>query len=214
MNKGIITTLDYNIKTIENLFSNKEYFQSEIDKYSNTIAEQEERGLFLKDCKTLYTQAVDYLYKESIGTLEDTLNTALQYIIFDKDYSVKLELEDGRVGKALNISLVDNKEGFTVDLFDSVGNGIRTIISFVLKVYYLLNEGSKILFLDEKYSALSAQYVPLFFEFMKRMTEEKDFIIVMVTHDERFMDYADRTYRINDGVVVLEEENDKEENAS
>lgn len=204
MQTGILTTLDYNIKTFENMFDNKEMFNNEIAKYERELKELDDRELFLKDSKTLYAQAVDFLYKESIGVLQDTLDTALQFIMFDKNYSIKLELEDTRGTKALNIALVDNDAGFEVDLKDSVGAGLRCIISFVLKMYYLLNEGSKVLFLDEKYSALSAQYVPLFFEFIKRMTEEKDFILVMITHDERFMAYADKIYRINDGVCVEE----------
>lgn len=204
MNKDILTTLDYNIKTLENLYANKEIIEHEIEKYSDIITTCEERALFLKDCKTLYTQAVDFLYKESIGTLQDTLDTALQYVMFDKNYSVKLELEDGRSGKTLNIALVDNDAGFEVDLKDGVGQGVRTIISFVLKMYYLLNEGSKILLLDEKYSALSAQYVPLFFSFVKQMCDEKGMILVMITHDPRFIEYADKTYRVNDGVCVEE----------
>lgn len=212
MDKGIISTIDYNIKAFENLFEKKNYFEGEVLKYTNKLKELEEREVFLKDSKALYIEAVDFLYKESIGTLQDTLDTALQYIMFDKNYSVKLELDDSRGSKTLNIALIDNDGGFEVDLAEGVGNGVRTIISFVLKMYYLLNEGSKILFLDEKYSALSAQYIPLFFNFVKRMTEEKDFILVMITHDPRFIEYADKTYRINDGVCIEEKNDEKAEN--
>ena len=204
MNRDIITTLDYNIKSLENFRNNEEYFKEEINKYTKMSDDLEDRVLFLKDCKTLYIQAVDFLYKESIGTLQDTLDTALQYIMFDKNYSIKIELDDTRGTKSLIISLIDNDKDFEVELTEGVGNTIRSIISFILKMYYLLNEGSKILFLDEKYSAISAQYVPLFFNFVKKMTDEKDFILVMITHDTRFMDYADRVYRINDGNVTLE----------
>jgi ABC-type lipoprotein export system ATPase subunit len=42
---------------------------------------------------------------------------------------------------------------------------------------------------------------------MSRMCSEKDFTIVIVTHDERFMEFADKTYLINDGFVsVIEKE--------
>ena len=141
------------------------------------------------------------MYQESIGVLQDTLNSAMQYVMTDKDYSVKLELDDKRGNKTLNLALVDNTKGFEVDLKDGVGQGVRTIISFVLKAYYLVNDNSKVLLLDEKYSALSAQYIPYFMQFLKKFTEERDFIIVMITHDTRFVDYGDKAYIVADGVI-------------
>ena len=56
--------------------------------------------------------------------------------------------------------------------------------------------------MDEKYSALSEHYVPRFFEFLKKMAEEKGMIVVLITHDTRFMDYADNIYMVNMGNVT------------
>lgn len=158
---------------------------------------------FLSDTKEFYVKAVDILYEESIGALKDTLNTALRYIIFDRNYNCNLVLDDKRGTKTLELTLVDLDEGFEVDLKDGAGQGIRTIISFILKAYYLINKGSRLLFLDEKYSALSEHYIPRFFEFMKRMAEERGIIVVLITHDTRFMDYADNSFTVNDGYVTM-----------
>ena len=148
--------------------------------------------------------AVNELYEESIVALKDTLNVALKYVMFDKNYSANLVLEDQRGSKSLSIYLVDDDDGFEVDLKDGVGQGVRTIISFVLKSYYLLNQNSKVLFLDEKYSALSSHYVPRFYEFMKKFCEEHDFIVVMISHIENQIEQADKIYYLNDGVISQE----------
>lgn len=206
----ILATIDYNIKTFSDILSRKEIYESEIKKREKEVEQYSERLKFLKGSKELYLKAVDVLYQESIGVLQDTLDTALQYVMNDKDYSIKLELEDKRGTKSLNLALLDNTKGFEVDLKDGVGNGIRAIISFVLKAYYLVNENSRVLLLDEKYSQISAQYVPYFMTFLKKFTEEKDFIIVMITHDTRFMNYGDRVYVVADGHV--QEENIDGEN--
>ena len=71
----------------------------------------------------------------------------------------------------------------------------------MLKSYYLLNQNSKVLFLDEKYSALSSHYVPRFYEFMKKFCEENDFIIVMISHIDNQIEHADKIYYLNDGVI-------------
>ena len=148
--------------------------------------------------------AVNELYEESIVALKDTLNVALKYVMFDKNYSANLVLEDQRGSKSLSIYLVDDDDGFEVDLKDGVGQGVRTIISFVLKSYYLLNQNSKVLFLDEKYSALSSHYVPRFYEFMKKFCEEHDFIVVMISHIENQIEQSDKIYYLNDGVISQE----------
>lgn len=197
----ILTTIDYNIKSFSELLDKKKVYESEIKKREEEVEQYSERLKFLKSAKELYLKAVDLMYQESIGVLQDTLDSAMQYVMKDKDYSVKLELEDKRGSKSLNLALIDNAKGFEVDLKDGVGQGVRTIISFVLKAYYLVNDGSKVLMLDEKYSALSAQYVPYFMEFLKKFTEERDFIIVMITHDNRFVNYGDKVYVVADGHV-------------
>lgn len=197
----ILTTIDYNIKIFSELLDKKKIYESEIEKREKEVLQYTDRLKFLKGAREVYLNAVDVLYQESIGVLQDTLNTAMQFVMKDKNYSVKLELEDKRGTKSLNLCLIDNDKGFEVDLKDGVGQGVRTVISFVLKAYYLVNDNSKVLLLDEKYSALSAQYIPYFMEFLKKFCEERDFIIVMITHDNRFMHYGDKAYIVADGIV-------------
>ena len=202
MLQNTIDSLEYTIKSCENLINKEKALlenQQEIEDSKNSCRLRLD---FLKGAKEKYTIAINELYEESIGALKDTLNTALKYIMFDKNYSANLELEDSRGTKSLTVTLVDDDDGFEVDLKDGVGQGVRTIISFVLKSYYLLNQNSRVLFLDEKYSALSSHYVPRFYEFMKRFCEENDFIIVMISHIANQIEHADKIYYVNDGVIT------------
>jgi len=89
-----------------------------------------------------------------------------------------------------------------VDIKHGVGAGVRTVVSFVLHVYAILNmKAYPILFLDEAYSYLSEHYVERFFTFMKGLCESKDFMVVLISHDVRFHDYADKSYHVADGHV-------------
>ena len=202
-----IDSLEYTIKSFKNLWSKEKVLLENKKSIEEEIKKQSEYLEFLKGAKTKYTIAVNELYEESIGALKDTLNTALKYVMYDKNYSANLVLEDNKGAKALSISLVDEDNGFEVDLKDGVGQGVRTIISFVLKSYYLLNQNSKVLFLDEKYSALSSHYVPRFYDFVKKFCEENDFIIVMISHVDNQIEHADKVYYINDGVITEEVDN-------
>lgn len=200
----IIDSLEYTIKSCENLLNKEEVIQSNIKSTEAEIKEKEEYLKFLKGAKDKYAIAVNELYEDSIGALKDTLNVALKYIMFDKNYSANLVLEDKGGNKTLSLLLVDEDNGFEVDLKDGVGQGVRTILSFVLKSYYLLNQNSKVLLLDEKYSALSSHYVPRFYEFMKEFCKKNDFIIVMISHIDSQIEHADRLYYINDGTITEE----------
>ena len=93
------------------------------------------------------------------------------------------------------------EDGKPVNLKRGTGMGVKTVISAILQMYYLQCKGSKILMLDEKYSAVSEEYVPAFFEFLSKLCESLQFRIILITHDKRFLQYADKTYRIDKGVV-------------
>ncbi len=199
--KNTLDSLDYTIQSCMNLIAKEDLVQGNINIVNSELDTKKEYLTFIKGAKEKYQAAITELYEESILSLKNTLNIALKYVMFDKNYSVNLVLEDKRGTKSLSILLVDEDNGFEVDLKDGVGQGVRTIISFVLKSYYLLNQNSKVLFLDEKYSALSSHYVPRFYEFMKKFCEENDFIIVMISHIDNQIEHADKIYYLNDGVI-------------
>ena len=204
MIKNLLDSFEYTIQSCQNLIDKENTLLENKESLELQIKEKEEYSQFLKGAKEKYTVAINELYEESIVALKDTLNVALKYIMFDKNYSANLVLEDQRGTKSLSIYLVDDDDGFEVDLKDGVGQGVRTIISFVLKSYYLLNQNSKVLFLDEKYSALSSHYVPRFYEFIKKFCEEHNFIIVMISHIDNQIEQADKIYYLNDGVISEE----------
>ena len=206
MIQNILNSLDYTIKSCSSLLNKEELIKDNISSLEKEIKEKEEYLKFIKTAKEKYQIAINELYEESVVALQETLNVALKYIFYDKNYSAKLEIEDTRGTKTLSISLVDEDDNFEVDLKDGCGQGVRTVISFVLKSYYLLNQNSKVLFLDEKYSALSVHYVPRFFEFIDKFCEDNDFIIVMISHIDNQIEHADKVYYLNDGVISEEKE--------
>jgi DNA repair exonuclease SbcCD ATPase subunit len=159
------------------------------------------------ESKELYKQATDLIYSKSIGELENTINKGLSTIFYDKDFQIKFELGD-RVNKTLNVYLVDNQKDLIVNMKSGVGAGVRSVVSFVLLVFYILNKKSfPIIFLDESYSEISKAYIENFFNFIKYLCESKGLHLIMVTHDDRFINYSDKVYTISDGFIVNESDN-------
>lgn len=151
-----------------------------------------------------YKKAVDIVYERSIQELKDLLNSALRSIFTDRSFEVDIILSDKR-GKSLQLKALDN--GKPVNLKRGVGMGIKCVISAILHIYYLQCKNSKILMLDEAYSNISEEYVPAFFDFLSQLCEKLQFKIILITHDKRFLDYANKTYKINLGEVVCGESN-------
>lgn len=211
MIQNLIDSYEYTIKSSENLLKKEKIISDTCEDLDKKLKTKQDYLTFIKRAKEKYQVAVNELYEESVEALQETLNTALKYIMYDKNYSARMELEDKKGIKSLVISLVDEDDGFEVDLKDGVGQGVRTIISFVLKSYYLLNQDSRVLFLDEKYSALSAHYVPRFYEFIEKFCEDNDFIIVMISHIDNQIEHANKVYYLNDGVIYEETEVSKSE---
>ena len=217
--KNTVDSVNYNISSIETILEQKDAVKSALAKYEKDLKDAENRIQFLSDTKGFYIKAVDLMYEESIGALKETLNTALRYVIYDKNYACNLILEDKRGTKNLYISLNDLDENTEVDMKHGVGQGVRAVVGSILRVFYLINQSSPILLYDEKLAALSDQYIPRYFEFLHKLCEDKQLILVLICHDPRFFDYADRTYLVNDGHIklvgkdedidILEEEKDR-----
>lgn len=163
----------------------------------------QENLLLQQESKEKYSQAIELLYSKSLGEVQDTINLGLSYIFYNKDYKISFELGD-RVNKTLKVLFQeDNQE--PVIMRDATGAGVRSIVSFVFLVYYLLaKKNYPVLFLDETYSEISSEYVERFFEFISKMCITKKLIIVMVTHDQRFISYADKVYNVSDGIITSE----------
>lgn len=152
------------------------------------------------ETKEFYNKSVEYIYQNSLGKLQDSINAALSYIFYDKNYSIEFELGSSR-SKTLKIYLI--KDGKRKSLKNGSGAGIRSVVSIIFLIYYLLSKKSEpILFLDEAYYQISADYVERFFEFIDKIIKEKNFKIIMITHDVRFMNFADNRIQILDGKLT------------
>lgn len=200
-NKAIQIKSKYD--TIQNQLNNrikqKEEFQNDMQ---NKIREHRTYELAIEYMKEI----IDKLSRSHIDHLEELLNTAVSTIFFDKRYNIEFELSEFRNSNALNIYLIEEQEDgskIKTDIKDN-GFGIKTIVGFILQIYFILYQGlNPILFIDEGFSALSDQYIPYLRSLLTSLSEKYGFIFVLVSHDIRFIDIADKKYEVRNGEVRL-----------
>ena len=91
-------------------------------------------------------------------------------------------------------------------VMEARGGGIAAVAGFLLRLVLLLLRGSRpVLFLDESFAQLSAEYEPKLAEFLRELVDRTDAQIVLVTHSDAYSDVADNVYRftLKDGRTVV-----------
>ncbi len=140
-----------------------------------------------------------------IREVESLLTVALQAIFTDKNYECYIKT-DKESTASIHIKYTD-EEGNLIcpNIRKGVGGGIRTIVGFLLQVFFILQyNAERIIFVDEGFYALSEEYLPNFLDFVQQLIDNKGFKILLITHDrDRILPFADKVYRIDDGRSVL-----------
>lgn len=160
-----------------------------------------------------YESAIDYMKKlidvlsrKHINHLEKLLNSAVQSIFYDKDYHIEFEISEYRNNNNLTIYLIETLEDGNEIKTDIKNNGfgLKSIIGLILQVYFIMyHNQSRILFMDESLSAISTNYIEYVKELINSLAKEYGFIFVLVNHDPRWNDLADRVYEMNNGEIKL-----------
>lgn len=188
-----LSRVKYQLQSVEASRSNLIDLLAKMD---NELLVHESKLGELTISRQFYKKAIDIVYERSIQELKDVINSALSYIFIDKNIQVDIELSDKR-GKSMTFIITHNDK--RVNLKRGMGMGVKCVISCILHMYYLQCKNSPYLLLDEAYSNISKEYITNFFDFLQKMCERLNFTIILITHDERFIQYANKVYEINNG---------------
>lgn len=164
-----------------------------------------QQALTLLDQTKPYIDDVVSKFSESaLKKLESLLTLATKSIFYDRDYSVSISLSEKRGSKCADLFLIDS--GNKIPLNDSyVGGGVLVVLGFVIQCFYIVNlDLNHTLFLDESLTFISTEYLEPFMQFLHELCDKLQISIVMITHDVRFQQYADRVYHVSNGVYSLD----------
>lgn len=145
-----------------------------------------------------------------IKKIRDLITYGLSVIFFDRDYKCDIKVE----GNNASIRLIYTDEDGNIvntDIRDGVGDGVRTVIGTILLIFFLYHyKVEPIYFVDEGFYAISEKYLPYFVAFLKQVCKENGLKIMLITHDQRIMPYADKVYKISNGKShLIKKNNDK-----
>lgn len=153
------------------------------------------------------TRAGEERQESAQRQVEGLVTRALQ-VIFDENLSFRLvtEVRANRteVGFVLRSRYGDTEVDTPV--LEARGGGMAAVVGFVLRlVVLLLTPGARrILFLDESFGMVSAEYEPRLAEFLREVADKAGVQIVLITHSKAYDDLADASYELSlgpDGVT-------------
>lgn len=168
------------------------------------------------DYKTLgetievFKRLITDLSSKSLGKLKDILSFGMQTIFPDRAYTLDIDIDDRGNDKTAEFILTEAMEdGGTrrCSIRDSVGGGIETMVSLILRVFFICQFGlRRALVLDEALSQISTEYSEGLLTLLASFRDDLGFDILFITHDNRFVDFADSVYRIKLGKLTKKHE--------
>ena len=201
--KELLEQFNYNLTRVKKLPEIRTRLKENNKKLDEQLIKLKDKITLIQDSRVAYQKTIDAFYEESIGQLEKMLNAALTTIFVGRGYQIKIELSgEDKKDKSFSFDII-NREGEVEDLRDGSGAGIRAVISFVILSYYLIQYDSPYIFADELYSAISQEYVDGFFEFVQKLCDEYNLIFILISHDPRFINYAQQIIQVVEGRITI-----------
>lgn len=202
--KELLDQFNYSIQRLKKLPDNRELIKEQTQNYKKQIQENKDKIVLVQDSRIAYQKAIDVFYEQSIGQLEKLINLGLKQIFFDRSLQIKIELSnEEKKEKSFSFEVIDTVTGEPEDIRDGTGAGVRSVISFIILSYYLMQFNSPYIIADEAYSQISKDYVDGFFQFVHKLCEEENLTFILISHDERFIHYADQIIKVADGKIEV-----------
>lgn len=192
--------------TVTNLQRDYERTKTLRDDQSRTYVRFNEDSLREQKGLKFYSAVLDRITESYVRQLEATLNDVYQYVFQNPLKTVALALEDRYNKKVLQLRLVNQAAGETnEETLDESGFSVSVVLGTVLLVYYIMYNGlERVIFFDESFTGLSDETASRFFSLLRVFIEQMDFDFMLISHETRFVEYADRSYFVRGGKFLLE----------
>lgn len=195
--------LSFKKEQLEKLKKEKDSLKKDINSLTEEKSELEN---VIFTCKII----LEKITYNSKVKLEEFLTDAIRSIFTDRDYKIELVMREDTKKPALELTLTEG--GKRQEITDAVGGGIISTLGLLTQIYYIeVFNLNKIMFIDEGLKEISTglnnesresvNYLDNLLRFLKWLSEEKKYSLVIVTHDNTVRRFANRVYEVDLGEV-------------
>lgn len=188
------------LAVLQALFESRTQAVKDFD--AELVTLRENRDLLSRVDETLLLVSSKVL-GQSTDQIDRLVTTGLRLVFEDQDLEFKTRIEKFRGKTSIKFDLFH--AGETAPLADSFGGGVLCVAGVLLRIVTIMTLGlRRVLFLDETLSHLSEVYIGNCSRLLKKLADELDFSIVLVTHADGYADHADRHYVAKSGQTGTE----------
>jgi len=153
----------------------------------------------------LFRVLMDRLVNDQVHAVESVVTEGLQTIFSDQNLSFEATVGPFRNKISVDFFIRQGDKDDPLSIrgrpLDAFGGGPSSVSSLILKVLTLIRlKRSPILVLDETLSAVGDTYVDHTGRFLQKLASSMSIDVLLVTHQQLFLEHADKSYRCHDVV--------------
>lgn len=143
-------------------------------------------------------QTITRVSEGGIGKIESLVSEGLELVFPGEGAGFVVEKKSGAKGTSHRFLVC--KGGVQGPPIDTFGGGIVNVVQLLLRVIMIQRFGlRKLLILDESFSNVSQEYLPMVSDLLRTLCEEQGFEILLITHQPILTSSADQVYQVSKG---------------
>lgn len=171
------------------------------DRLTIKLSKLEKESVALQEARDIFQKASILTQNHLSFHLSSIVTKAINTAFYEKELDFKCEFVERRNTTECDMWIEEN--GFKYSLLGSRGLGMTDIISFALKVaYILLHTSENILIIDEPFRNLSEDKHEVASQMIKELSKELNMQFVISTHVPSLREHADTSFHIIQDVGV------------
>lgn len=177
----------------EKIRTKRQMLEDNKTKFKNELKQLRHDKNVLQQVEELFKFLLDRYVNQYAESISGVVTEGLESIFYNQD--LKFDIEVSQKHGKVWVEFLTTKGAKTAPALDSFGGGIVAVESLLLRILILLKTGlARYLILDESLASLSSEYVENCGNFVRKMCEELDVDVLLVTHNRDFVEYADTVY--------------------
>ena len=190
-----------NIQKIKELYQQskgmKIQIEKELESNKSHLDEMNLRMKRLEDAQTFLQKVAQETQEHLKFKIEDIVNLALE-TCFPGEYSFRLNFNISRGKTEAELVFLSQSSDRPIDPMNASGGGVVDIACFALRIAsYVLEQGiDNVIVLDEPMKFVSKDLLDSAGEILKVLSTKLGLQIIMVTHENKFIDIADKVFEV------------------
>jgi DNA repair exonuclease SbcCD ATPase subunit len=179
---------------VDKLRNYRDFISSQISNFESEVSDLEYKSQLYQKCSEMFKKWLEDSIEQNINSISELVTTGLNHVIYDQNLKFKIqqEMKYNRISMKFILEDEDGAEG---DPLVSFGGGPTVIISYILRLAMMARLGmGNLLLLDESMASLANFYIPNAATFMKKLSEQTGINVLMVTHNNEFLQRAHVAY--------------------